>query len=207
LAWRDVITTPARRRVVEPERVECLDALRAVGPAALRRRGRQVIVGTGCARNRTRDAHLVPIGCIMSSTPPHTRAGTAGAESGPLTASLLSASLTVADLQASIAWYRDVLGFTVLRTFDREGTLFAASLRAGSVPVLLTQDNGAQGADRIKGQGISLQLTTAQDIDGLAARMRARGGTLESEPADVMGARAFRLRDPDGFQLVISSPR
>ena len=76
-------------------------------------------------------------------------------------------------------------------TFDRAGTLFAASLRAGAVPILLTQDDGARGSDRVKGEGISLQLTTAQNIDELARRVRERGGTLESGPADVMGARMF----------------
>jgi uncharacterized glyoxalase superfamily protein PhnB len=85
--------------------------------------------------------------------------------------------------------------------------MYAASLRAGTVPILLTQDDGTRGWDRVKGEGISLQLTTAQNIDELARRARERGGTLETEPADVMGARAFRLRDPDGFKLVISSPR
>ena len=130
-----------------------------------------------------------------------------GAGREPLRASTLSASLTVKDLAASLAWYRDVLGFTVARTFDRGGTMFAASLRAGVVAVLLTQDDGAKGMDRIKGQGMSLQLTTAQNIDELAARAKEFGATLDSGPADVMGARMFRLRDPDGFRLVISSER
>jgi uncharacterized glyoxalase superfamily protein PhnB len=149
----------------------------------------------------------------MSSIPPIVGTGAVGAEGTggtapePLDASTLSASLTVADLPASLAWYRDVLGFTVARTFERAGTLMAASLRAGAVPILLTQDDGARGLDRVKGEGISLQLTTARNIDELARRIKERGGTLTSEPADVMGARAFRLRDPDGFKLVISSPR
>lgn len=123
----------------------------------------------------------------------------------PFDASTLSASLTVADLPTSLAWYRDVLGFTVARSFERAGTLFAASLRAGAVPILLTQDDGARGADRARGEGISLRLTTAQDIDAMARRVRERGAALESEPADAWGARVFRLRDPDGFKLVISS--
>jgi catechol 2,3-dioxygenase-like lactoylglutathione lyase family enzyme len=88
----------------------------------------------------------------------------------PFTATGLSASLTVDDLAASTAWYRDVLGFTVEREFERDGTPFAARLRAGSVAMLLTQDNGAKGAGRAKGEGFSLQLTTTQDIDALAAR-------------------------------------
>lgn len=141
----------------------------------------------------------------MTSESPIAHVDPPGAE--PLAASTLSASLTVKDLPASVAWYRDVLRCTVQRTFDRAGKLFAASLRAGAVPILLTQDDGARGLDRVKGEGISLQLTTGQNIDELARGIRERGGTLESEPADVMGARAFRLRDPDGFKLVISSER
>jgi uncharacterized glyoxalase superfamily protein PhnB len=143
----------------------------------------------------------------MNSIPPIPGAGTVGAEPEPFNASTLSASLTVAVLQTSLAWYRDVLGFTVAQTFERAGTLFAVSLRAGAVPILLTQDDGVKGSDRIKGEGISLRLTTAQNIDELARRVRERGGTLESEPADAWGARVFRLRDPDGFKLVISSER
>ncbi|MEO7371005.1 MAG: VOC family protein [Ilumatobacteraceae bacterium] len=127
--------------------------------------------------------------------------------SEPFNASALAASLTVKDLPASLAWYRDVLGFTVARTFDRGGPMFAASLRAGTVAILLTQDDGAKGYDRAKGEGISLQLTTAQNIDELAQGIRERGGTLDAEPMDGFGARVFRLRDPDGFKLVISSER
>lgn len=140
----------------------------------------------------------------MSSAPPIS-AGDTTIER--FEASTLAASLTAKDLHASLAWYRDVLGFTVVRTFERDGTLFAVSLRAGTVPILLTQDDGAKGFDRSKGEGISLQLTTAQDIDALAAQFRARGAVLDAEPADARGARVFRLRDPDGFMLVISSER
>jgi uncharacterized glyoxalase superfamily protein PhnB len=143
----------------------------------------------------------------MSSIPPDPSAGTVGAQPAPFVANTLSASLTVAALQTSLAWYRDVLGFAVSRTFDRAGTMFAASLKAGAVSILLTQDDGARGLDRVKGAGMSLQLTTSQNIDDLATRVRERGATLDSEPADVWGARVFRLRDPDGFKLVISSER
>src|SRR5438105_13526621 len=96
-----------------------------------------------------------------------------------LVAQSLEASLTVADLPRSVAWYRDVLGFTVDREFERGGRLFAASLRAGSVRVLLTQDDWSKGTDRVRGVGFSLQITTAQDIDGIAARIKAAGGVLE----------------------------
>jgi len=119
----------------------------------------------------------------------------------------LSASLTVKDLRASLAWYRDVLGFTVNQEYEREGKLRAVSLKAGSVQLLLGQDDGAKGLDRVKGEGFSLQITTAQNVDDIANRIKARGGILDSEPADAWGARVFRLQDPDGFKLVISSER
>jgi catechol 2,3-dioxygenase-like lactoylglutathione lyase family enzyme len=124
-----------------------------------------------------------------------------------LIAQSLEASLTVRDLSLSVAWYRDVLGFTVDREYRREGRLIAVALRAGAVQVLLGQDDGTKGTDRQKGAGFSLQLTTSQSVDEIAAGIRARGGTLESDPIDIAGKRAFRLRDPDGFRLTISSPR
>jgi uncharacterized glyoxalase superfamily protein PhnB len=55
-------------------------------------------------------------------------------------------------------------------------------------------------------EGISLQITTREDADALAARIKQAGGALDTEPVDVpWGARVFRLRDPDGFRLTISS--
>ena len=119
----------------------------------------------------------------------------------------LMASLTVKDIRNSLAWYRDVVGFTVRQEFERAGALRAVSLKAGSVSILLTQDDGARGLDRAKGEGFSLQITTAQNIDELANRIKQRGGILDSEPADAFGARVFRMKDPDGFRLVISSER
>jgi uncharacterized glyoxalase superfamily protein PhnB len=119
----------------------------------------------------------------------------------------LAASLTVRDLQQSLTWYRDVVGFTVQRKFEREGRLMAVSLKAGAVELLLGQDDGAKGMDRVKGEGFSLQITTTQSVDALAQRIRDRGGVLASEPADAWGARVFRLQDPDGFRLTISSER
>ena len=118
----------------------------------------------------------------------------------------LGASLTVGDLGKSVAWYRDVLGFAVDREHERQGRLIAVSLSAGTIRILLTQDDGAKGA-RVKGEGMSLQFTTPQDVDELATAAKAAGATLDTEPFDMAGARAFRLRDPDGFRLVISSPR
>lgn len=119
----------------------------------------------------------------------------------------LNASLTVNDLAKSVAWYTDVVGFTISEKHERDGKLVAVSLMAGDVSIVLGQDDGAKGLNRAKGEGFSLRLVTVQSIDDLAGRIKAAGGTLLSEPADMYGMRMFRLQDPDGFKLVISSER
>lgn len=124
----------------------------------------------------------------------------------PFEAQTLSVSLTVRDLEASLGWYRDVIGFEIDQKHERDGQLRAVSLRAGAVRILIGQDDGAKGWDRAKGEGISLHFTTSQDVDALARRVLDHGGSLESAPVDTpWGARVFRVLDPDGFKLAISS--
>jgi catechol 2,3-dioxygenase-like lactoylglutathione lyase family enzyme len=117
----------------------------------------------------------------------------------------LSVSLTVKDLEKSLEWYTTVLGFTLDRKHEREGNLIAVSLKAGVVRVLITRDSGAKGLDRVKGEGFSMRFTTSQNVDEIAARVKAHGWPLAAEPASAFGQRFFRIVDPDGFLLVIAS--
>jgi uncharacterized glyoxalase superfamily protein PhnB len=122
------------------------------------------------------------------------------------TATDLTVSLTAKDLQISVAWYRDVIGFTVAYEIPRDGKVVAVSMHAGAIRVILNQDDGGRGWERVKGEGFSLSFTTPESVDDIAARIKARGWTLDSEPEDKpWGARMFRLRDPDGYRLAISS--
>lgn len=118
----------------------------------------------------------------------------------------LEAALTVAHLEHSAAWYCDALGFALDRRHEREGKTIAISLRAGAVRILLAQDDGAKGMDRIKGEGISLQITTSQQAEDIASRLKAYGSSLDTEPTRMpWGVTVLRVRDPDGFRLTISS--
>lgn len=115
-------------------------------------------------------------------------------------------TFTVSDIRRSIAWYRDVLGFTVLDEMMHEGELLGAAIKAGSVEILLGQDDWAQGKDREKGVGFRLYCVSAQDIDEIAANIKARGGELTQEPTDQpWGARDLAVIDPDGFKISIST--
>ena len=125
--------------------------------------------------------------------------------SEPLLGQSLQASLTVKDLDKSIAWYVDVVGFTLARRIEREGKVLGVALQAGAVRIILNRDDGAKGWDRVKGQGMSFQLSTTQDIDSIAQHIKANGGVLEMEPKTMpSGARILRVRDPDGFRWAVS---
>src|SRR5205823_687484 len=66
------------------------------------------------------------------STNPKVSAGFAGrAEPETFRARTISASLAVKDVQKSLAWYRDKVGFFVEQKFERGGKLTGVSLKAG----------------------------------------------------------------------------
>jgi len=116
----------------------------------------------------------------------------------------LAVSLSVNDLAKSIAWYRDVLRFTVGERWEDAGHLLGVQLKAGSCDLMLNQDDFAKGRDRKKGEGLRVWLSTAQDIDAMAAGITARGGRLDHPPQDTpWGDRAFAITDPDGFKLTV----
>jgi uncharacterized glyoxalase superfamily protein PhnB len=124
-------------------------------------------------------------------------------------ATALGCSLTCKDLEASIRFYRDAIGFTVAQTFENNGKVAAAVVAAGDCRIVLNQDDGKLGWDRIKGQGFYLQINVVApaDVDAAATRIKAAGGTLLDEPADrYWGVRMFQFKDLDGFKVGVSTP-
>jgi uncharacterized glyoxalase superfamily protein PhnB len=108
---------------------------------------------------------------------------------------------TTNDVEKSIAWYRDVLGFAVQQRWENDGKLLGAEMRCGNVTFNLGQDDWKMGRDRVKGTGMRMYITTGPKIDQLADRIKARGGSLTQEPKDEWGMRTFGIDDPDGFKI------
>jgi len=112
--------------------------------------------------------------------------------------------ITVRDLQRSIRWYRDVLGFTEGEKWESNGQVTGIEMIAGTISFYLTQDDFAKGRDRALGAGVRLWARTAQNVDVIATRVKARGGTLARDVQDVgWGPRGFAIDDPDGYHLTI----
>jgi uncharacterized glyoxalase superfamily protein PhnB len=118
----------------------------------------------------------------------------------------IAPGFTVNDLQKSMAFYVDALGFSVDERWETDGELRGVMLRAGRCRLGLSQDDFAKGRDRAKGLGMSIWLTTVQDLEKVVARIKKNGVTLEQELAEMpWGGRAFALTDPDGFKLTFTT--
>ncbi len=125
-----------------------------------------------------------------------------------LALSSASPSFTVNDLEKSLAWYRDVLGFFVEETWDDAGKVVGVSLRAGDVSFMIGQDDWKKGRDRKKGEGFRMFCMTKKNVDALAERIEAKGGKLDHGPQDQSwGVRDISLTDPDGFKITIAAER
>ena len=114
-------------------------------------------------------------------------------------------SITVDDLQRSITFY-EALGFAIDERWEEGGKLLGVMLRAGKTQIGLSQDDWQKGRDRKKGIGMRLTMSTTQKVDEIAARAKAAGIQLKSEPHNTeWKTRAFEISDPSGFLLTIFS--
>jgi len=113
---------------------------------------------------------------------------------------------TVNDVEKSLAWYRDVLGFALKERWESDGKLLGVEVAAGDVTFMLGQDDWKKGRNRVKGEGVRIFCMTDQDVDRLAERIKANGGTLTQEPQDQpWGMRDLAVEDPDGFKITIAA--
>ena len=138
-------------------------------------------------------------------TPAPAREWTARSQPEALRARGLSAILRVRDVARTLDWYRDVLRVTVQRRYERGGVLVAATLVAGSVRLVIEQDDSTVGSGRDGGEAFPLWLTTTQDLDLLAVGIEARGGVVDRAAGNhPWGMRSFSIVDPDGRRLTLA---
>ncbi len=100
--------------------------------------------------------------------------------------------MSVTDIAASTAYYRDALGFDV--TFEYGTPVFYVCLCRGDVALHLVS---ARQSGRTAGQGAVCIFT--DDVDTLHADLAQRGAHIIKPPQDyAYGMRDFDVTDPDG---------
>jgi len=115
--------------------------------------------------------------------------------------------ISVPDLDASIAWYRDMLGFTVDLVMDIPAdTGRLAMLKNGDFRVELFEVPGAaplpddrRYVDRdIRTHGMKHMAYVVRDVETLIAELRARGVDIVWDVQEHGGMKAAFVRDNSG---------
>lgn len=119
----------------------------------------------------------------------------------------LSVAFTADDLEKSMKFWVDGVGFHVKDRWERDGKLLGVELIAGACEVGISQDDWAKGRNRTKGVGISLYAETTQSVDALAERLRSRNVEFQGPETNPWGWRQVVLTDPDGFRLTVYEPK
>jgi uncharacterized glyoxalase superfamily protein PhnB len=133
--------------------------------------------------------------------------------------SIYTTFLPHADPEASLAFYRDTLGFEVRNQVEYGGMHWNTVGPAGQPDVNLvlhspgadpgvTEDERRMVAEMMaKGTYASIMLAT-KDLNGTFERLQARGAEIVQEPAEQpWGARDCAVRDPAGNMVRIQELR
>ncbi len=121
--------------------------------------------------------------------------------------------LQVFDMPASIAFYRDVLGFEVVTTSPpRNGHFDWALLRLNGVELMLNtayeQDSRPPKPDpaRIAAHGDTAIYFGCPDVDAAYAHLRSRGQSVKEPKVAPYGMKQLYVHDPDGYNLCFQWP-
>ena len=117
--------------------------------------------------------------------------------------SALTPMLMCDDVQASIAFYTDVLGLEVEGRMDDVGKSGWASLMLGRVHLMLASPTYVPTGRQVEGRfPQSLYYFYVDDIDALYERVRSSGQAPTEIVQRFYDQREFELVDPDGHVLV-----
>jgi len=116
--------------------------------------------------------------------------------------------ITVADLEATLAFYERALGLGILRS---PGLPAALMLGSQKINVHQADHTFEPKAMRPTAGAADFCLVTGRALDEVAARLRDHGVDLELGPVERIGARgkmtSIYFRDPDGNLIEVSRYR
>ena len=115
--------------------------------------------------------------------------------------------LEVFDMNRSVAFYRDMLGFEVVQTWKPNGHFYWAMLKLGGAALMLNgryEDEKRPkqpDARRCAGHADTELYFDCPNVDEAYAHLRAAGCQVEEPTTTHYGMKQLWLTDPDGFKL------
>ena len=123
----------------------------------------------------------------------------------------LRLELFVADMDASVRFYTDVLGYRVVRRDEGYASLRRGAAVLGIGPIAkLPADGGGPGFTQARlagdrGAGVEIVLEVP-DLDAVYEQAVAAGAAIAEPPRrQPWGLRDFRLADPDGYYVRVTT--
>jgi uncharacterized glyoxalase superfamily protein PhnB len=123
-------------------------------------------------------------------------------------------NLIVSDIDRSLAFYRDVLGFSLVTTVPDAAPFVFAWLKRDEVNVFLNsvgsvKDSLPDLAARPIGGTNTLFIaieagTTAEGIDALFDSVKAKARVVMPPKDQFYGMREFGIEDPDGYVIFVA---
>lgn len=110
--------------------------------------------------------------------------------------------LNVEDAEESLAFYRRMLDFELLRRWPEEGPLRWARIARGELELMINQPESPESGER-RGQSAyanTLLVVPTDDVDALHRSLESLGAEVEP-PSREMYGRELLLCDPDGYWL------
>jgi lactoylglutathione lyase len=112
--------------------------------------------------------------------------------------------LFVADLERSVAFYRDVIGLPFKLHGDGYVEFATRGTRFGLYDRDRLEELTGQGTERPQSPGGEV-VFLVEDVDAEAARLRAAGAPILRGPVDrAWGHRTLHVLDPDGFVVELA---
>jgi catechol 2,3-dioxygenase-like lactoylglutathione lyase family enzyme len=122
----------------------------------------------------------------------------------------LTPNLVVADIERSLTFYRDILGFTVSATVPDASPFVFAWMKGGDTDIFLNQHLTPQPGqpDLFAGEKIGGTMSMYLVIEGIGEvlkKVEAHGIEIVIPlHTEFYGMKEFAVRDPDGYLIIFA---
>jgi lactoylglutathione lyase len=120
----------------------------------------------------------------------------------------LTPNLLVADVERSLTFYVDVLGFSRGMTVPEQPPLVFGSVVSGSVEIFFNEkETGAKEYTEFSGKPIGATGTMfieLEQIEALHERLKSRVQIVKALVTQWYGVKEFAIADPDGYLITFA---
>lgn len=114
-------------------------------------------------------------------------------------------NLIVSDMAASLAFYRDMLGFQLAQSVPDEPPFVFAWLKRGGVELFLNDAKPVVSEfTNLRAGNTSTLFVIVNDVDAFHAQLSGRARIVMGLTDQFYGTREFAILDPDGYLITFA---